>query len=152
MQRVALQASAKNVIYWHVRDLLLDNANVFLVCHYPHILDRTDWLQSIYCQLNEGTPHAHHINELLWVIEGRHWPKAATNAAGHNNDLRIVIHYIILNAYKIIDYQKTTLFLPIKKLLLSSDKILAGIPPTIQLSGISFVTTEFAAITTLFPI
>ena len=30
--------------------------------------DRTDWLQSIYCQLNEGTADTHHINELLWVI------------------------------------------------------------------------------------
>ncbi|CUQ46732.1 Uncharacterised protein [Segatella copri] len=50
--------------------MLLDNANVFLVCHYPHVLDRTDWLQSIYCQLNEGTADTHHINELLWVIGG----------------------------------------------------------------------------------
>ena len=32
--------------------------------------DRTDWLQSIYCQLNEGTADTHHINKLLWVIGG----------------------------------------------------------------------------------
>lgn len=32
--------------------------------------NRTDWLQSIYCQLNEGTVHAHPIYELLWVIGG----------------------------------------------------------------------------------
>ena len=32
--------------------------------------DRTDWLQSIYCQLNEGTADSHHIYELLWVIGG----------------------------------------------------------------------------------
>ena len=32
--------------------------------------DRTDWLQSIYCQLNEGTADTHHINELLWVSGG----------------------------------------------------------------------------------
>ena len=30
--------------------------------------DRTDWLQSIYCQLNYGTTHTLHIYELLWVI------------------------------------------------------------------------------------
>ena len=30
--------------------------------------DRTDRLQSIYCQLNEGTADTHHIYELLWVI------------------------------------------------------------------------------------
>lgn len=30
--------------------------------------DRTDWLQSIYCQLNDGTTHTLHIYELLWVI------------------------------------------------------------------------------------
>ena len=36
--------------------------------YFTHILDRTDWLQSIYCQLNEGTADSHHINELLWVI------------------------------------------------------------------------------------
>ena len=52
------------------RDLLLDNADVFLVCHYPHVFDRTDWHQSIYYQLNEGTADTHHINELLWVIGG----------------------------------------------------------------------------------
>ena len=38
--------------------------------YFTHILDKTDWLQSIYCQLNEGTIHPHHINELLWVIGG----------------------------------------------------------------------------------
>ena len=32
--------------------------------------DRTYWLQSIYCQLNEGTADTHHINKLLWVIGG----------------------------------------------------------------------------------
>lgn len=58
------------IIYWHIRDLLLDNANVFLVCHYPHVFDRTDWFQSIYCQLNKGTTDTHHINEQLWVIGG----------------------------------------------------------------------------------
>ena len=38
--------------------------------YFTHILDRTDWFQSIYCLLNKGTAHAHHINELLWVIGG----------------------------------------------------------------------------------
>ena len=32
--------------------------------------DRTDWFQSIYCQLNEGTADSHHIYELLWVFGG----------------------------------------------------------------------------------
>ena len=34
--------------------------------------------------------HSHHINELLWVIGGGHWPEAAAYAAGHDNDLDIV--------------------------------------------------------------
>ena len=58
----------KYIIYWHIWDLFLDNADIFLVCHHPHILYGTDWLQSIYCQLNKGTSDSHHINELLWVI------------------------------------------------------------------------------------
>ena len=58
----------EDVVNGHVRDLLLDDADVFLVGHYPHILDRTDWHQSIYGQLNEGTTHTHHVDELLGVV------------------------------------------------------------------------------------
>ena len=67
---VACLGFGEDIVNGHVRDLLFDNADVFLVGDHPHVLDRTDWLQSIYCQLNEGTSHAHHINELLWVIGG----------------------------------------------------------------------------------
>ena len=38
--------------------------------YFTNILDRKDWLQSIYSQLYEGTPHTHHIYKLLWVIGG----------------------------------------------------------------------------------
>ena len=55
--------------------------------------DRPVWLQSIYCQLYEGTSHAHHVDELLWVIVGWHWPEAATYAAGHDYNMNIIIHY-----------------------------------------------------------
>lgn len=68
--RIASLRLGENVVCRHVRYLLLDYANVFLVGDHPHVLNRTDWLQSIYCQLNEGTTDTHHINELLWVIVG----------------------------------------------------------------------------------
>lgn len=58
--------------------------------YFTHILDRTDWLQSIYCQLNEGTADSHHINELLWVIGGWHGPEAAAYATGHDNNMSCI--------------------------------------------------------------
>ena len=68
---LALVGSPQNLtisIYWHIWDLFLDNADIFLVCHAPHVLNRTDWLQSIYYQLNEGTADTHHIYELFLVV------------------------------------------------------------------------------------
>ena len=58
----------KNVINRNIGNLLLDNADVFLVCHNPHALNRTDWFQSIYRLLNEGTTDPHHVDELLGVV------------------------------------------------------------------------------------
>ena len=81
----------EDIVNGHVRDLLLDNADVFLVGHYPHVFDRTDWLQSIYGQLNEGTSHAHHVDELLGVVRGGHGPETAANAACHYYYLYIVV-------------------------------------------------------------
>ena len=46
-----------------------------------------DGLQTVHGELDEGTAHAHDINELLWVIGGGHWPEAATDAASHDDDL-----------------------------------------------------------------
>ena len=93
---VACLGFCEDVVNGHVSDLLLDNADIFLVCHYPHVLHWADWLQSINCQLNKGTSHAHHINELLGVVGGRHWPEAAAYAACHNYYLYVVefIHRI----------------------------------------------------------
>ena len=51
--------------------------------------DRPDWLQSFYCQLNEGTADSHHINELLWEVGVRHGSKAATYATCHDDYLYI---------------------------------------------------------------
>ena len=58
------------VICGHVRYLLLDDADVFLVGHHPHVLHRADGLEAVDRKLDEGTSHAHHVDELLWVIGG----------------------------------------------------------------------------------
>ena len=60
----------ENIVCRHVRYLLLDDADVFLVGDHPHILYRTDRFQSVNGELYEGTSHPHHVYKLLWVIEG----------------------------------------------------------------------------------
>ena len=70
--------------------MLLDYANVFLVCYNPHILNRADGLEAVDGELDEGTSHAHDVDELLWVIGGGHGPEAATYAACHDYDLYVV--------------------------------------------------------------
>lgn len=84
----------ENIVYRHVRYLLLDDADVFLVGDHPHILYRTDRFQSVNGELYEGTSHAHHVNELLGVVGGGHGPKATANAASHYDDLCTTQHFV----------------------------------------------------------
>ena len=86
------------VIYWHVRYLLLDNANVFLVGDHPHVLYWADGLQTVDGELDEGTAHAHDIDELFGVAGGGHGPETAADAACHDDYLCIVVimHYIVI--------------------------------------------------------
>lgn len=75
------------IIYWHIRDLFLDNADIFLVGDHPHVLYWADGLQTVHGELNEGAAHTHDIDELLGVAGGGHGPEAAADAAGHDDDL-----------------------------------------------------------------
>ena len=70
--------------------LLLDNADVFLVGHHPHVLYWADGLQTVHGELDEGKSHAHHVDELLGVVGGGHGPETAANAASHDYDLSVV--------------------------------------------------------------
>ena len=70
--------------------MFLDNADIFLVGHHPHVLYWADGLQTVHGELDEGTSHAHDIDELLGVAGGGHGPEAAADAAGHDDDLYIV--------------------------------------------------------------
>lgn len=74
----------EDVVCRHVRDLLLDDAYVFLVGDHPHVLYRADGLQTVHGELDEGTSHAHDIDELFGVTWSGHGPEAATDAAGHD--------------------------------------------------------------------
>ena len=47
----------------------------------------TDGLQTVHGELDEGTAHAHDINELLGIAGGGHGPEAAADASGHDDDL-----------------------------------------------------------------
>lgn len=60
----------EDIICGHVRNLLLDDADVFLIGDHPHILYRTDRFQSVNGELYEGTSHPHHVYKLFWVIGG----------------------------------------------------------------------------------
>ena len=84
----------EDIICGHVRNLLLDNADVFLVGDHPHVLHRADGLEAVDGELDEGTSHAHHVDELLGVVGGGHGPKATANAASHNYNLRTTQHFV----------------------------------------------------------
>ena len=87
---VACLGFGEDVVNGHVRDLLLDDADVFLVGHHPHVLHGADGLQTVDGELDEGAAHAHDIDELLRVVGGGHGPEAAANAASHDYDLSVV--------------------------------------------------------------
>lgn len=53
---IACLRFGKDVVNGHVRDLLLDNADVFLVGHHPHVLYRTDGLEAVDGELDEERP------------------------------------------------------------------------------------------------
>ena len=81
----------EDVICRHVGYLLLNDADVFLVGHHPHVLYRADGLQTVYGELDEGAAHAHDIDELFGIAGGGHGPEAAADAAGHDNDMCVVV-------------------------------------------------------------
>lgn len=93
---IASLGFGENIVNRHVRDLLLDNADVFLVGDHPHVFHRADGLEAVDGELDERTSNAHHINELLGVVGGGHGPKPATNATSHNNYLYIVVHFVFI--------------------------------------------------------
>ena len=93
---IASLGFGENIVNGHVRDLLLDNADVFLVGDHPDVLHGADGLEAVDGELDEGTSNAHHVNELLGVVGGGHGPEAATNAASHNNYLYIVVHFVFI--------------------------------------------------------
>lgn len=84
----------ENIVCRHVRYLLLDEANVFLVGDHPHVIHRADGLEAVDGELDEGTSHAHHVDELLWVVGGGHGPKATANATSHDDYLCTTQHFV----------------------------------------------------------
>ena len=50
---VACLGFGEDIVNGHVRDLLLDNADVFLVGDHPHVLHGADGLQAVYGELDE---------------------------------------------------------------------------------------------------
>ena len=51
--RIASLRFCKNIVNGHVRDLLLDNADVFLVGDHPHILHWADGIEAVDGELDE---------------------------------------------------------------------------------------------------
>ena len=53
-----------------------------------------DGLQTVYGELDEGTSHAHDIDELLGIAGGGHGPETAADAAGHDDYLcvGVIVH------------------------------------------------------------
>lgn len=96
---IASLGFGENIVNRHVKDLLLDNADIFLVGDHPHVLHGADGLEAVDGELDERTSHAHHVNELLGVVGGGHGPEAATDATSHNNYLRIVVHNFLFIRY-----------------------------------------------------
>ena len=67
---VACLGFGEDIVNGHVRNLLLDNADVFLVGDHPHVFHGADGLEAVNGELDERTSHAHHVNELLGVVRG----------------------------------------------------------------------------------
>ena len=70
--------------------------------YFAHILDRTDWLQSIYCQLNEGTADTHRkypLNSVLHISK-----KYCTFAQRHHfSNFETRIRNLALHQHKLME-------------------------------------------------
>ena len=65
------------------------------------MLHGANGFEAVDGELDEGTSHAHDIDELLGVVGDGHGPEATANAAGHDDYLYIVV--IVHKAYLKLD-------------------------------------------------
>jgi hypothetical protein len=78
----------------HVWQLLLDYACIVLVGDHPYILGVNNGFETVYGQLQQRFSRTQYVNELLWLFRGTHWPKAASYAASHDNEVIVDFSHI----------------------------------------------------------
>ena len=75
------------MVHRHLGQLFPNNAHIGGVGHHPEILHRAETLETVDGELNERASTSQDVDELFGVFGRAQRPKAATDAAGHDNDM-----------------------------------------------------------------
>ena len=74
-----------------VRQLFPDDVHILLGGDHPELVRGTHGQEALHRQLDERLPHPEDVDELLRAFRCGKRPQAASDAAGHNYDMRV--HY-----------------------------------------------------------
>lgn len=95
---VALAGLEQHILRRHFRQLFADKVFVFCRGDYPNVLGEYDIFESLNGELDEGLATSQNVEKLLGAFGAAHRPKAAANAAGHNDEV------VILHAEKMMEW------------------------------------------------
>ena len=83
-----------SIDFWQ---LLGHHALVFLVGYNPYVRRRAYCCEPIERELQQRTPRAKHVDKLLWLLFGAHWPEPTANSTCHDDEM-----IKIVRAHKIV--------------------------------------------------
>lgn len=97
-RRIALAGLEQHILSGNFGQLFSDK--VFVLCggDYPNVLGEYDIFESLNGELDEGLATSQNVEKLLGAFGAAHRPKAAANAAGHNDEV------VILHAEKMMEW------------------------------------------------
>ena len=75
------------VLSLYFGQLLSNDVGILLICHYPHVLGRTDALEPVVCKLQKRATDTKDVDELLRAVGCAHRPESAAYATCHNNKM-----------------------------------------------------------------
>ena len=85
--RITTAGLAENMVCRHVGQLFRNSGSIVFVGHYPYVFCIYYACKTLYGELQQRLPHAHHVDELLGLFSRTHGPEAATYAASHDNQV-----------------------------------------------------------------
>ena len=77
----------KHVVGWDIGQLFAHDVGIVLGSDHPNVGGWHDALKAIYSELEHSAPASQDVEKLLGTLYTTHRPKAATNAACHDDKM-----------------------------------------------------------------